>query len=133
MFPPPPPPPVTVTENGVAVDVSPVDVPFSEPLYVPAAIPAPTVRLTVTELPVVDEGFTAAVMPAGKPVTAKFTVPANPPDREIFAVSAPVPPAAIDTTPEVNATVKPCAAFTVSVNGAVIVAPPVPVARRLMV
>ena len=102
-------------------------------MYVPAAVPTATDRLIVVDAPLAAAGLSVAVIPAGSPVTAKLTVPVNPPVRVMFAVRAPAPPTAIEVTLDVNATENPCAAVTVSVNGAVVVTPPVPVARKVIV
>ena len=127
-----PPVATTVIVSGtVAVTVV---VPVAVAVMVGLNEPVVAVALTTNDnddvVPVTAAGVNVAVTPDGNPVTARLTVPANPPRRVIVTVLAPVAPCCMLTA--LAATVMPCAAVTVNAIVPVCAVTPVPVARTMM-
>ncbi len=77
----------------------------------PVATAAAVVTTRVLVVPVVMLGFMVAVTPAGTPVTASVTLPANPPLRTMAMFASPVPPCRTGTgaCAAVNVNVPPAA------------------------
>jgi hypothetical protein len=96
-------------------------------------VPVAAVAATVTEMlavfPVILDGVTVAVTPAGAPVTATATAPVKL-ERTRLSVTVPVPPWATDNVVGTDAMVNDAAdpEVTVSVNVAETAETPVPVA-----
>ena len=91
---------------------NPVAVLVTIPLYAPTPTAEPTAKVMVAEVPVTAAGATVAAIPEGNPVTARFTVPANPPRRATLAVIVPFAPCAMDTVLGVSEVVYPAGPVT---------------------
>jgi hypothetical protein len=76
----------------VAVRVSAPEVPLTVTVAGPAVAVLETVSVNVVLFPVVESGLSAAVTPAGNPVTLNATLPANPPVRRTVMVLVPLAP-----------------------------------------